>query len=84
MILITMKLEPKMIWLRSARMSPYGEGLFDKVFERTDRFLSNFKKVIHPRVLRFRISKQHHEEELIEKGIFCKGGTCPHKFSKPS
>ena len=31
-------IEPLNVWLRSAKLPPNGEGLFDKGFDRTDRY----------------------------------------------
>ena len=66
-------IEPLNVWLISAKLPPDGEGLFDKGFDRTDRCFYFLNKVRYPRALRFRNSKQRHEDELPEKGTCCRG-----------
>ena len=59
------------IWLRSAKLTPDGEGLADKGFEYVDRCFAWFNRVRCPRVLRSRKVKQYDVIELASKADYC-------------
>ena len=68
----TKQLKEQNVWLRSAKIPIYGEGLADKGFENCDRYFAHFNRVRCPRVLRSRNVKQYDVLELITKGKHCK------------
>ena len=59
------------VWLRSAKLPVYGEGLADKGFEFLDRLFVHFNQVRCPRVLRSRNVKQYDMIEIDNKADYC-------------
>ena len=60
------------VWLRSSKISIYGEGLADKGFEHSYLIFSKFNKVRTPRMSRDRELKKYDVSELLTKDKYCK------------
>lgn len=65
--------DPPDVFLRLHKITPKGEGLADKAFEKCERLFPYFNRIRCPRKLRFRKVKQYHTLELIDKRSICTG-----------